>query len=93
MKRGFELHSDDLEEVRINQSGRWRRWFFGNPDPPVLTVRHSSIGKFTFVLRNKKDVVFALCELERLLGDRFDIAFDINDYKKMLTKYKKMRDS
>ncbi|HZZ79460.1 MAG TPA: hypothetical protein VFE62_13130 [Gemmataceae bacterium] len=89
--RGYEFDSEELDEVRLDYAGKWKRLFFMSPTP-ALFLRDGK-DKFIFLLPKKKDVVIALHELELLCGDNLEINLRMDDYKKPLKKYAKMRDS
>jgi len=91
-KRGYEFDPEDLDEVRLDYTGKWKRLFFCSPNP-VLILRSPRHGKLKFWLPARKDVVIAMFELKRLFGEGLDINLRLADYKKALKKYEKIRES
>ena len=91
-KRGYVLDWDDCDEVTLDYVGKWKRWFFGTPEP-ALIVRHRKVGQVKLRLPEKKDVVIALFELQAMLGDKLQVGLNTDDYKKALRKYEKIRQS
>lgn len=89
-KRGYQFDPEDLEAVRLDYIGKWKRLFFCKPTP-VFIVDSPRHGRLKFRLPAKKDVVIALHELKRLFGDDLDVSLRMDDYKKALKKYAKIR--
>jgi hypothetical protein len=89
--RGYEFDAEELDEIRLDYVGKWKRIFFMSPNP-ALFLRGAD-EKMTLLLPKKKDVVIALHELELLCGDKLEVNLRIDEYRKALKKYAKMRDS
>src|SRR5262249_28247897 len=88
--RGYQFDIEDLDEVRLDYVGKWKRLFFCRPNP-VLILGSPSYGRLKFRLPAKKDVVIAIHELTRLFGDDLDVNLRLDEYNKALKKYKKIR--
>jgi hypothetical protein len=89
-KRGFQFDADDLHEVRLDYVGKWKRLFFCRPTPAFI-LDSPADGRLKFCLPAKKDVVIAIHELGRLFGDDLQVNVRLEDYKKALKKYAKIR--
>jgi hypothetical protein len=90
-KRGYCFDPDDLTEIRLDYAGKWKRWFFMSPSPALFLQTKSE--NLKFLLPQKKDVVIALHELQLLLGEDLEVGLRLDDYKKAMKKYEKMRNS
>lgn len=91
-KRGCRFHVEDLDEVRLDATGKWKRFFFlGRPDP-VLFLGSAKNGQMMFRLPAKKDLVIAYYELSRLVGDDLTVNLRLDEYRKAIKKYEKMRE-
>ncbi len=89
-KRGFIARPRDLLRVRIDQlyANSWKRFLLGR-SKPALFIDHVDLGEMVFVFRGKFDLIVALCELKRLLGDELEIDLPKRFYGKSVTKYRK----
>jgi hypothetical protein len=90
--RGYQFEPEDLEEVRLDYVGKWKRLFFCRPNP-MLILRSTTDGKLKFMFPRKKDVIIAMHELKRLFSDDLIIKLRIDEYKKALKNYAKLRES
>lgn len=90
-KCGYAITAKKVE-AKIDNIGKWRRFFFGKPIP-TLIIEHPSKSRMTLVFRKRADIVIGLYELEQLLGDKLEIELSMDDYEKALKKYQEMREA